>query len=204
MRTEVKKPKETPEAEIRAYTIGELKPQAGPIVIADYNADWPSFFEREAARVRRILGDRVRLLEHAGSTSVVGLPAKPIIDMVLAVPDSSDEVTYVPDMELGGYVLRIREPHWFEHRVFNALDTKVNLHVFTADCPEIAQMLLFRDWLRSHPEDRDLYAATKRELVKREWKFVQHYADAKTEAVHEILARARAGKEFHGGFDVDR
>jgi GrpB-like predicted nucleotidyltransferase (UPF0157 family) len=193
--TEAKEPKQTTEEEIRAYTIGELKPRTAPIVVADYDADWPSLFEREAARVRRILGDRVKLLEHVGSTSVVDLPAKPVIDMVLAVPDSSDEATYVPDMELGGYVLRIREPHWFEHRVFNALESKTNLHVFTVGCPEIAQMLLFRDWLRSHPEDRDLYAATKRELAKRDWKFVQHYADAKTEIVHEILARARAAKE---------
>jgi GrpB-like predicted nucleotidyltransferase (UPF0157 family) len=129
---------------------------------------------------------------------VVDLPAKPIIDMVLAVPDSSDEATYVPDMELAGYVLRIRDPHWFEHRVFNGPDTKVNLHVFTVGCSEIAQMLLFRDWLRSHPEDRDLYGATKRELAKRDWKFVQHYADAKTEIVHEILARARAGNQEPG------
>jgi GrpB-like predicted nucleotidyltransferase (UPF0157 family) len=192
--TEIKKQRQTSEEEIRAYTVGEPKPQNGPIVVADYDTAWPSLFEREAARVRWILGDRVKLLEHAGSTSVVGLPAKPIVDMVLAVSDSSDEATYVPDMELGGYVLRIREPHWFEHRVFNARDTKVNLHVFTAGCPEIAQMLLFRDWLRSHPEDRDLYAATKRELAKRDWKFVQHYADAKTEIVHAILARARAGE----------
>jgi GrpB-like predicted nucleotidyltransferase (UPF0157 family) len=136
----------------------------------------------------------VKLLEHAGSTSVVGLPAKPIIDMILAVPDSSDESTYVQAMETAGYVLRIREPHWFEHRVFKGPDTNINLHVFTVGCAEIDQMLLFRDWLRAHPEERDLYAAKKRELAKQDWKFVQHYADAKTGIVHEILARARAGK----------
>lgn len=98
----------------------------------------------------------------------------------------------MPDLERSGHVLRIREPHWFEHRVFNSSETRVNLHVFTVGCPEIAQMLLFRDWLRSHPEDRDLYAATKRQLAKRDWKFVQQYADAKTDIVLEILARTRA------------
>jgi GrpB-like predicted nucleotidyltransferase (UPF0157 family) len=95
-------------------------------------------------------------------------------------------------MESAGYVLRIREPHWFEHRVFKGPDTNINLHVFTVGCTEIDQMLLFRDWLREHPEDRDLYAAKKRELAKQEWKFVQNYADAKTGVVHQILARARA------------
>ncbi len=89
-------------------------------------------------------------------------------------------------------MLRIRDPKWFEHRVFKGPDTDVNLHVFTVGCAEIDQMLLFRDWLRTHPEDRDLYAAKKRELAKQEWKFVQSYADAKTEIVREILARARA------------
>jgi GrpB-like predicted nucleotidyltransferase (UPF0157 family) len=163
--------------------------------VTNYDPAWPSEFEREAGRVRGILGDRVKLLEHAGSTSVIGLPAKPIIDMVLAVPDSSDEASYVPDMERAGYVLRIREPHWFEHRVFKGPDTNINLHVFSVGCPEIDQMLVFRDWLRKHPADRDLYAATKRALAQQQWKFVQHYADAKTEVVRAILARARAASE---------
>lgn len=182
----------TTEEEIRAYTIGELKPLTGPIVVSTYDPAWPAWFEREAARIRAILGDRVRLLEHAGSTSVPGLAAKPIIDIVLAVPDSSDESTYVPALENSGYVLRIREPHWFEHRVFKGPDTDINLHVFTAGCAEIDQMLLLRDWLRAHPVDRDLYAAKKRELAQRDWKYVQNYADAKTDVVQAILARARA------------
>jgi GrpB-like predicted nucleotidyltransferase (UPF0157 family) len=186
------KPKLTPEAEIRASTVGELKPREGPILLSDYDPLWPSLYEREAARVRGILGDGAKLLEHAGSTSVAGLPAKPIIDMVLAVADSASEAAYVPDLERGGYVLRIREPHWFGHRLFKGPDTNIHLHVFSVGCPEIEQMLLFRDWLRRNPEDRDLYAAAKRELAKQDWKFVQHYADAKTDIVREILARARA------------
>ena len=186
------------EEEIRAYTIGELKPLTAPIVVADYDPGWPASFEREAARIRSVLGARVERLEHAGSTSVPGLPAKPVIDIILALPDSSDESTYVPAMEAAGYVLRIREPEWFEHRVFKGPDTDINLHVFTVGCPEIDQMLLFRDWLRAHPEDRDLYAATKRELAKKDWKFTQSYADAKTTVVHQILARARASVGIGG------
>jgi GrpB-like predicted nucleotidyltransferase (UPF0157 family) len=190
--TEGNEPKARTEEEIRAYTLGELKPLTAPIVLSDYDPGWASLFQREAARIRGVLGARVKLLEHAGSTSVVGLPAKPVIDIVLAVPDSSDEASYVPEMELGGYVLRIREPDWFQHRVLNGPDTSILVHVFTVGCPEIDRMLLFRDWLRSHPEDRDAYAAKKRELAKRDWRFVQNYADAKTEIVHLILGRARA------------
>ncbi len=181
------------EAEIRATTVGELVPLTAPIELREYDACWPDLFEREAARLRSTLGDRVGRLEHVGSTSVPGLAAKPIIDMVLAVPDSSDEAGYVPTMEAAGYVLRIREPEWYEHRVFKGPDTNVNLHVFTEGCPEIARMVGFRDWLRNHDAERDLYERTKRELAARDWQFVQQYADAKTDVVEGIIARAKAG-----------
>jgi len=184
----------TSEEALRAVTIGELAVLAGPVLLSDYDPHWPGLFEREAARIRGALGDRVRLLEHAGSTSVPGLAAKPIIDMVLAVPDSTAEDDYVPPMEAVGYVLRIREPEWFEHRLFKGTVPASNIHVFTEGTSEIDRMLAFRDWLRSHDEDRLLYERTKRELATREWKYVQHYADAKTEVIEAILARALVGR----------
>lgn len=179
------------EEEILAVRIGGVAPNDGVIVIADYDPEWPTLFEREAARIRAALGEQAQLLEHAGSTSVPGLAAKPRIDIVLALPDSADEPAYVPALEAAGYVLRIREPDWYEHRVFKGPDTDVNLHVFTAGCPEIARMLLFRDWLRANASDRQLYERAKRELAQKQWKYTQNYADAKTEVVEEILARAQ-------------
>ncbi len=160
------------------------------IVLADYDPAWPDLFRTEAQRVRSVLGDRVVELWHAGSTSVPGLAAKPIVDIVLGLPDSADDAAYVPDLAAAGYVLRIREPHWYEHRVFKGPETDINLHVFTAGCVEIRRMLTFRDWLRANPQDRDLYAATKRELARREWARVQEYADNKSRVVFEILTRA--------------
>jgi GrpB-like predicted nucleotidyltransferase (UPF0157 family) len=178
--------------ELAKVTIGGPRPLSAPIEISDYDPRWRSWYEREEERIRSILGERVVRLEHVGSTSVPNLPAKPIIDLVLEVPDSADEPSYVPDLEAAGYVLRIREPEWFEHRLLKGPDTEVNLHVFSAACTEVEQMLLFRDWLRANAEDRELYAAAKRELAAREWKYMQQYADAKTAVVHEIVARARA------------
>jgi GrpB-like predicted nucleotidyltransferase (UPF0157 family) len=180
--------------EIRAATVGEPVRVDGPIALSEYDPQWPHLFEREAARVRQALGDRVLLLEHCGSTSVPGLAAKPIIDIVLAVADSADEPAYVPDLEAAGYVLRIREPDWYEHRVFKGPDTNVNMHVFTAGCPEIDRMLAFRDRLRSDDAERELYERTKRELAARQWRYVQNYADAKTEVVQAITARALQGR----------
>jgi GrpB-like predicted nucleotidyltransferase (UPF0157 family) len=180
----------TSEELLRNVTIGELAVLAGPVELAEYDPEWPRLFERLAANIRTALGDRVRLLEHAGSTSVPGLAAKPIIDIVLAVADSADEATYVPALEALGYVLRIREPEWFEHRVLKRTEPAVNLHVFTEGASEIARMLAFRDWLRNHDDERLLYESTKRELAAREWKYIQHYADAKTEVVEGIIGRA--------------
>ncbi len=181
------------EAEMRSAHLGPLKPLTKPIEIAEYDPEWPRLFEREAARVRAVLGEHVLILEHVGSTAVPGLPAKPKIDMLLAVPDSSDEAAYVPALEASGYRLIIREPSWYEHRVFKGPDTDINLHVFSTGCPEIERMLSFRDRLRAHPEDRELYERTKRELASRNWKYTQNYADAKSEVVEEILKRASDG-----------
>jgi GrpB-like predicted nucleotidyltransferase (UPF0157 family) len=180
------------EEQLRAVTVGEPAPLAGPIEIRGYDPDWPRWYERAAARIRSALGSRVARLEHAGSTSVPGLPAKPIIDIVLEVPDSSDEPGYVPVLEAAGFELRIREPEWFEHRTFRGADPVSNLHVFTANCDEVDRMLLFRDRLRSSATDRERYAKAKRELAARDWTYMQQYADAKTDVIRDIMARAEA------------
>jgi GrpB-like predicted nucleotidyltransferase (UPF0157 family) len=176
--------------EIAAARIGPPEVLDRPITLAEYDSAWPVLYEREAARIRAALADRVLLIEHVGSTSVPGLAAKPHIDILLAVADSSDEASYVPALEDAGYVLHIREPGWHEHRAFRGLETKLNLHVFSEGCVEIERMLRFRDHLRRNETDRLLYERTKRELAQRTWKYGQHYADAKTTIVEEILARA--------------
>ena len=181
---------ETTEEEIQAMVVGGARRHDAPITLVEYDPGWPHLYAREEARIRSILGDRVVEIHHTGSTSVPGLAAKPIVDITLVVPDSSDEPAYVPDMEAGGYRLNIREPDWFEHRVFKGPDTNINLHVFSPGCQEIRRMVGFRDWLRTHPEDRDLYLRTKRDLSTRTWAYVQNYADAKTEVVEAIAARA--------------
>jgi len=129
---------------------------------------------------------------------VPGLAAKPIVDVLLVLGDSSDESSYLPALEAAGYRLVIREPDWHEHRVFKGPDTNVNLHVFTAGSPEIERVLAFRDWLRSHDDDRDRYERTKRELATREWTYIQNYADAKSEVVESIIARASVGAFLAG------
>jgi GrpB-like predicted nucleotidyltransferase (UPF0157 family) len=180
------------ERRIRAATIGEPQLIAGPIELVPYHDTWPVQYDGEAQHVRATLGDRALRVEHVGSTSIPGLAAKPIIDMLLVVADSSAEAAYVPAMEHEGYTLRIREPEWYEHRLFKGPVANINLHVFSAGCVEIDRMIGFRDHLRADAGDRELYQLTKQELAARRWNYVQEYADAKTEVIETIIARADA------------
>jgi GrpB-like predicted nucleotidyltransferase (UPF0157 family) len=178
------------EEEILAATVGEPPKTYTPVVLAEYDPAWPALYERERERIERTLGPAALRIEHVGSTSVPGLAAKPVIDIVLVVADSSQEDTYLPTLEAAGYVLRIRE-ELDEHRMFVRKGVRVHLHVYSEACPEIERMVGFRDRLRVSDEDRRLYERTKRELAAKEWKYVQNYADAKSEVVQEILGRAK-------------
>ena len=182
------------EDQLRRATIGEPTILNGPIALAEHNSEWPEDFARQAKRIQAALGKRALRIEHIGSTSIPGLAAKPIIDILLVVADSTDEPSYVPALESAGFVLRIREPEWHEHRLFKGPGIDLNLHVFTAGSVEIDRILLLRDWLRVNPAECQLYEQLKRELASRTWKYVQNYADAKSEVIEGILARARGDK----------
>lgn len=175
---------------LRAHTIGELMPLSGLVRVVDYNPEWPHQFQAELEKIQTALGARALQVEHVGSTSVPGLCAKPVIDILLVVADSGNEAEYVAPLEKVGYQLRIREPGWHEHRMFQALGHKANLHVFSQGCPEIERMLIFRNWLRASPTDCALYAQWKLKLAQQDWKYTQNYADAKTSVIDEIMSRA--------------
>lgn len=162
------------------------------IRLAASDPAWPQQFEREAERIRRALGARVLLLEHVGSTSIPGLAAKPVVDILLVVADAAEEAAYLPQLEAAGYALQLREPDWYEHRLLKGPDTDLNLHVLPAGAAEIERMLAFRDWLRAHAGPRARYEAAKRALAARPWARVQDYADAKSDIVEAILAEALA------------
>ncbi|RGB64486.1 GrpB family protein [Harryflintia acetispora] len=179
---------------LNKVTIGGATVHNGQISLCEYDKSWPAGFGREEEKIRGALGPRALAVEHVGSTSVPGLCAKPILDILLLVENAAREEDYAGLLERAGYIFRIREPDWYGHRMFKGTNPPVNLHVFSLGCEEAERMLAFRDWLRSHPADRDLYARTKRELAQKTWKYVQDYADAKTKVVAEIIARMNARK----------
>ncbi|GAC1645553.1 MAG: hypothetical protein NVS4B8_17110 [Herpetosiphon sp.] len=179
----------TSDEQIKQATIGTPTRVDGPITLVDYDPAWPLHFARESERIRAALGPRALRVEHIGSTSVPGLIAKPIVDILLVVADSSDEPSYVPALEAAGYTLRIREPAWHEHRLFKGPTIDLNLHVFSLGSAQIDRHLIFRDRLRTNEAERTLYAETKRRLASQNWAYVQNYADAKSEVIETIIAR---------------
>jgi GrpB-like predicted nucleotidyltransferase (UPF0157 family) len=169
---------------------GTVSPHNAQIYLAPYDRDWPVQYEAEAAKIRAALGEAAIVLEHVGSTSITGLCAKPIIDILLCVANSANEEAYAPALTAQGYRLHLREPDWEQHRVMKGEWPLVNLHVFTAGSPEVVRMLAFRDRCRTHPDELMLYQETKRALAGQVWRHVQHYANAKGEVVEAIIARA--------------
>ncbi|SDJ19602.1 GrpB domain, predicted nucleotidyltransferase, UPF0157 family [Lentzea albidocapillata subsp. violacea] len=185
-RAYVARPVEAGEVEF----VTEAPPHNAPVVLREHDREWARWYAVEEAKIRAALGERVVRVEHVGSTSVPGLAAKPLIDILLVVPDSADEDAYVPALVAAGYYLLLRERTWHEHRLLKGTVPNVNMHVFSPGCEELDRMLAFRDRLRAFPRDREEYERTKRELAGRTWERVQDYAAAKTRVVERIIARA--------------
>lgn len=168
------------------------RPRTGIQVVAA-DPSWPDAYARLAVRIREALGEGVLGLSHVGSTSVPGLAAKPVIDVDLTVADSADEDAWLPALEDAGFVLVVREPWWHEHRALVHDDPRCNVHVFSPDATEPVRHLLFRDWLREHPEDVELYAAAKADAAEETNAAGEHVMDynaRKEPVVHAIYDRA--------------
>lgn len=163
-------------------------PQPTGVTLVEPDPAWAPRFAARAAELRGALGGRARRVEHIGSTSVPGLVAKPIVDIALGIDDPDDEPAYLPDLLALGYELRVQEPG---HRCLRVgePDEPVNLHCYPPEGAEMRRYLAFRDRLRADDADRDLYAATKRQLATRDWADINYYAEAKWPVIRDILAR---------------
>jgi GrpB-like predicted nucleotidyltransferase (UPF0157 family) len=165
------------------------------IEVADPDPSWPRVYDGLARRIREALSWRALQLDHVGSTAVPGLAAKPIIDIDLTVADPGREHDYVPALEAIGFRLTIREPWWYGHRCLRSDEPACNLHVFGFDSPEPVRHRILRDWLRGNPEERDRYAAAKREaasVANAGGEHVMQYNARKQQVVREIYHRAFA------------
>lgn len=133
------------------------------ITISSYQSQWPEIFNQEAAKIRNALGDNCLEIHHVGSTSVPGLTAKPIIDMIVVI--KTRDAVVEPLEKLG---LQHKGEYNIPMRLYfsRTEEPQINLHVYEEGHPEIELNLLFRDYLRSYPEARDEYAALKTSLLQ--------------------------------------
>ena len=182
----------TPE-QMAAALVGEPPKRWESVVIEDYDPAWVDRFAAVDSSLHEVLGGLIVDVEHVGSTSVPGLPAKPVIDVDLLLADTADESGYAPALERLGYRLVLREPWWYGHRMLVSSTEDVHLHVWPRGAPEPVRHRLFRDWLRSHPEDRELYASTKRRLARDTVDRPGDYSLAKNDVIDDIYARIFAG-----------
>ncbi|CAH0159827.1 Dephospho-CoA kinase [Stenotrophomonas lactitubi] len=168
-------------------------PQPEVLRVMPWSPLWANQFEHQRAQLQATLGNSALCIEHVGSTAVPGLPAKPILDIDLLVADPADEAAYLPRLQTLGYVLTVRERSWYQHRMLRLDTPRVNLHVFAPDCAEHIRHRLFRDWLRSHEDDRLRYAQAKRAALQGSGN-VQAYNRSKQEVVRSIHARLFAAR----------
>lgn len=183
------------EAEIAAARVAEHRP--APVVVVAPDPAWPSWFAEVRRQLVDALGERVVSVEHVGSTSVPGLWAKPMIDVDLTVADSSDEPAWLPDLEAAGFELRVREPEWEEHRCLRGLDPMSTVHVFSTGAREPQRHRMFRDWLRTHEDDRTTYGDVKREVAARGFDDAMLYNNEKSWVVYEIYEKIFAADPAH-------
>ncbi|MGC4796884.1 GrpB family protein [Micromonospora saelicesensis] len=178
----------TPE-QVDAGLVGEPPRTWESVVIEEYDGAWAQRFIAVRSSLTEALGGLIIRVEHVGSTAVPGLAAKPVIDVDLVIGDTADESGYLPALQRLGYRLVLREPWWHGHRMLLSPAEDVNLHVWPQGAPEPVRHLLFRDWLRSHPHDRERYAATKRRLARDTAHRPRDYSLAKNDVIDEIYAR---------------
>jgi GrpB-like predicted nucleotidyltransferase (UPF0157 family) len=133
------------------------------IIVTPYNSDWPQIFEQEASKIKEILGSNCIAIHHVGSTSVPGLSAKPVIDMIGVVKNPEKVIQLLESLDFkykGEYNIPMR----FYFSRSEGVET--NLHVYEEGHPEIELNLIFRDFLRQHSNERDEYSKLKESLLK--------------------------------------
>lgn len=161
-----------------------------PVVIVPYDPAWIEAYQREAALIRLCIGRYITGIEHIGSTSVPGLDAKPIIDILIGVKSLADSPAFLPLLIGMGYCYK---PEFEEglperrylYKVENGLDT-IHLHMVEPGTTFYKRHIAFRDYLRTHPDSASAYASLKYELAQKHGSDREGYTDAKTDFIKEI------------------
>jgi GrpB-like predicted nucleotidyltransferase (UPF0157 family) len=162
-----------------------------PIEIASYDPAWPILFDRLARPMRVALGDTALRIDHIGSTAVKGLDAKPIIDIQISVAAFEPLMAFRDPLERLGYVFRAENPE-LTKRYFREAPGSPRTHIHLRQAGSWAEQfaLLFRDFMRTHPEEAARYAALKRQLARQYRSNRSAYTDGKGPFIWDIMGQA--------------
>ncbi|SEA98893.1 GrpB domain, predicted nucleotidyltransferase, UPF0157 family [Thalassobacillus cyri] len=163
------------------------------VEVVDYNKLWPEEFKKEAESLRTIMESILMNIHHIGSTSVAGLPAKPVIDIMPVVKKIEHVDPYNEAMEAIGY--EAKGEHGIPSRRFfkkGGDDRTHHVHVFESGSPDIERHLAFRDYMRSHPEEAEAYGQLKIDLARKSPTDIQAYMDGKDSFIKDRERRALA------------
>lgn len=169
---------------------------SSPIVIENYNPQWPILYEGEKGRIFGVIGQAVVAIEHVGSTAVPGLGAKPIIDIMVALRHLADAEACIEPLQSIGYEyvpkyeVFIPERRYFRKWVQAERTHQVHMVERTSEFWD--RHILFRDYLRTHPEVAQEYYQLKKELAAKYGSNRDGYTDAKTPFIESVVAKARA------------
>ncbi len=164
-------------------------------VIEEYNPEWKEKFEEEAERIKALLGDKIISIEHIGSTSVPGAISKPIIDMAILISTHKDADSVAESLSELDYPFDLEEHNKTKsherHLLRKGNPTEYHLSIAYADKASfLERQLLFRDYLRQHPESIEEYNELKRRLIKEDPTGKNGYIGSKTDFVMSILKKA--------------
>ena len=160
------------------------------VTISEYNPDWVNLFQKEKKLISEKLGDKIVTVEHIGSTSIPGLGAKPIIDILLGVKKISDADEFIPKMIELGYEYRNNFEHVMPYRRYFTKPGFYHVHTVEVRSNFLKRHILFRDYLRAHDDVRDAYYKLKNELAERDLDDMNDYALAKTEFIEKAQTDA--------------
>ena len=163
------------------------------VVVVPYDPRWPGLFEEERLAVEAAVGTWAEEVEHVGSTAVPGLDAKPVIDVMAGVRSLEDSPILVERLAGIGYEYRGEAgiPGRLFFRKLRGSERTHHLHVFELGGGEWDRHILFRDYLREHPEAAREYARLKRDLAARFYHDREAYTDAKTDFISAVVDKAR-------------
>jgi len=165
--------------------------EPGRVRLVPYRGEWAQLFCKERARLLAAIGEYVLDIQHVGSTAIPGLPAKPILDIGVAVAEFEAARVCIAPLEALGYTYRGEHGIPRRHYFVREPPRTHHLHMHEIASPEWGRLVLFRDYLLAHPDVAEAYGALKRELARRHSHDRGAYTEAKTAFVENVLGRAR-------------